>query len=209
MTREGTGSSPTYLMGQLWELNLHLLPLEHVVLRLFTDGRDLVELPRHRVRLLQGAGTAVRPRNRWGGRGRGKRGGGGGREERGGGGGRRGEPEPPQLTMISMELHLDVPQYMAIPWLITWVMARTVSANTGRQGDNSNRAYWTFSGPLIGSGDPGTYPRWVCWDRAGWQKPRRRTPAEVSAARPSDLGGHHTQVVLIRQQSSSERSHLR
>jgi hypothetical protein len=30
-------------------------------------------------------------------------------------------------TMISMELQRDVPQYMAIPWLMTWVMARTVS----------------------------------------------------------------------------------
>lgn len=28
--------------------------------------------------------------------------------------------------MISMELQRDVPQYMAIPWLMTWVMARTV-----------------------------------------------------------------------------------
>lgn len=26
-----------------------------------------------------------------------------------------------------MEFHLDVPQYMAIPWLITWVIALTVS----------------------------------------------------------------------------------
>lgn len=26
-----------------------------------------------------------------------------------------------------MELQRDVPQYMAIPWLMTWVMARTVS----------------------------------------------------------------------------------
>lgn len=30
--------------------------------------------------------------------------------------------------MISMELQREVPQYMAIPWLMTWVMARTVSA---------------------------------------------------------------------------------
>lgn len=30
--------------------------------------------------------------------------------------------------MISMELQRDVPQYMAIPWLMTWVMARTVSS---------------------------------------------------------------------------------
>lgn len=30
-------------------------------------------------------------------------------------------------TMISMELQRDVPQYIAIPWLMTWVMARTVS----------------------------------------------------------------------------------
>lgn len=28
-----------------------------------------------------------------------------------------------------MELQRDVPQYMAIPWLITWVIPRTVSAN--------------------------------------------------------------------------------
>lgn len=28
-----------------------------------------------------------------------------------------------------MELQRDVPQYMAIPWLITCVIARTVSAN--------------------------------------------------------------------------------
>lgn len=38
-----------------------------------------------------------------------------------------------QLTMISMELHLEVPQYMAIPWLITWVMALTVSSMTEQQ----------------------------------------------------------------------------
>lgn len=42
------------------------------------------------------------------------------------------EPRPadtPRVprTMISMELQRDVPQYMAIPWLMTWVMARTVS----------------------------------------------------------------------------------
>lgn len=44
----------------------------------------------------------------------------------------QGQPRPP-LTMISMELHLEVPQYMAIPWLITWVMALTVSSKTERQ----------------------------------------------------------------------------
>lgn len=32
------------------------------------------------------------------------------------------------LTIISMGLQRDVPQYMAMPWFITWVMARTVSA---------------------------------------------------------------------------------
>lgn len=31
--------------------------------------------------------------------------------------------------MISIGLQRDVPQYIAIPWLITWVIARTVSAN--------------------------------------------------------------------------------
>lgn len=38
-------------------------------------------------------------------------------------------------TMISMELQRDVPQYMAIPWLMTWVMARTVSVT--REGDTA------------------------------------------------------------------------
>lgn len=37
--------------------------------------------------------------------------------------------------MISMELQRDVPQYMAIPWLMTWVMARTVSV--GREGESA------------------------------------------------------------------------
>lgn len=40
-------------MEEIWELHFNLLPLEHVVLCLFTDGWDLVELSRHRVRLLQ------------------------------------------------------------------------------------------------------------------------------------------------------------
>lgn len=39
--------------------------------------------------------------------------------------------------MISMELQREVPQYMAIPWLMTWVMARTVSA--GREGESGRR----------------------------------------------------------------------
>ena len=43
----------TYLVIELRQLDLHLLPLEHVVLGLLTDGRDQVELPRHRVRLLK------------------------------------------------------------------------------------------------------------------------------------------------------------
>lgn len=29
--------------------------------------------------------------------------------------------------MISIALHLEVPQYIAIPWFITCVMARTIS----------------------------------------------------------------------------------
>lgn len=37
--------------------------------------------------------------------------------------------------MISMELQRDVPQYMAIPWLMTWVMARTVSVT--REGETA------------------------------------------------------------------------
>lgn len=38
---------PTYLVEQLWQLDLHLLPLEHVILGLLTDGRDQVELSSH------------------------------------------------------------------------------------------------------------------------------------------------------------------
>lgn len=38
-----------------------------------------------------------------------------------------------ELTMISMEVHRDVPQYIAIPWLITWVIALTVSTKTAQQ----------------------------------------------------------------------------
>ena len=41
--------------------------------------------------------------------------------------------------MISMELQRDVPQYMAIPWLMTWVMARTVSVR--REGDTAGRGW--------------------------------------------------------------------
>lgn len=33
------------------------------------------------------------------------------------------------LTIISIGLQRDVPQYMAMPWFITWVIARTVSAS--------------------------------------------------------------------------------
>lgn len=39
--------------------------------------------------------------------------------------------------MISMELQRDVPQYMAIPWLMTWVMARTVSVR--REAETAGR----------------------------------------------------------------------
>lgn len=35
--------------------------------------------------------------------------------------------------MISMEVHRDVPQYMAIPWLMTWVIALTVSAKRAQR----------------------------------------------------------------------------
>lgn len=43
----------TDLMEELRKLHLHLLPLEHVVLRLLADGRNLVELSCHRVRFLK------------------------------------------------------------------------------------------------------------------------------------------------------------
>lgn len=60
--------------------------------------------------------------------------------------------------MISMALQRDVPQYMAIPWLMTWVMARTVSA--GEEGESGRRA--------LGSGTRGRERRreggWRCTD---------------------------------------------
>ena len=37
----------TYLVVELWELHLHLVPLEVVVLGLLAHGGDEVELPRH------------------------------------------------------------------------------------------------------------------------------------------------------------------
>lgn len=37
------------------------------------------------------------------------------------------------LTIISIGLQRDVPQYMAMPWFITWVIARTVSASKNTQ----------------------------------------------------------------------------
>lgn len=37
------------------------------------------------------------------------------------------------LTIISIGLQRDVPQYMAMPWFITWVIARTVSASYTQQ----------------------------------------------------------------------------
>lgn len=46
------GAAPTDLVEELGQLHLHLLALEHVVLRLLADGRDQVELPGHRVGLL-------------------------------------------------------------------------------------------------------------------------------------------------------------
>lgn len=51
-TRLGRGGEPTYLVEELRQLHLYLLPLEHVVLRLLADGRDQVELPGHGVGLL-------------------------------------------------------------------------------------------------------------------------------------------------------------
>lgn len=87
-------------MVQLWELRLHLFPLEHVVLSLLADRGDEVELPGHGVGLL-----------------------GWEREAESGASQARGSlpaPQPtPPFTMISMALQREVPQYMAIPWLMT------------------------------------------------------------------------------------------
>lgn len=44
--------------------------------------------------------------------------------------------------MISIGLQRDVPQYIAIPWLITWVMARTVSAKQYKIDNRSTNKHW-------------------------------------------------------------------
>lgn len=51
--------------------------------------------------------------------------------------------------MISMELQRDVPQYMAIPWLMTWVMARTVSVM--REGEIAGGGVAGGLGPSLGT----------------------------------------------------------
>ncbi len=55
-----TAASLTDLMEELGKLHLHFLPLEHVILRLFTDWWDLVELPGHRIRFLQNTSKMIR-----------------------------------------------------------------------------------------------------------------------------------------------------
>lgn len=64
--------------------------------------------------------------------------------------------------MISMELQRDVPQYMAIPWLMTWVMARTVSVM--REGE--------IAGGGGGRG-PGAQPGDILQMRAGARSRQR------------------------------------
>lgn len=107
-------------MVQFWQLNLHFLPLEEVVLSLLAHRRYHVELPGHRVgflgrdhagstsfmyrvthtpcRAALGAGNVHPGASLW-----------------------------LCFTMISIALQRDVPQYMAMPWLMTCVIARTIS----------------------------------------------------------------------------------
>lgn len=53
--------------------------------------------------------------------------------------------------MISMELQRDVPQYMAIPWLMTWVMARTVSVTREGEttGGGGGRGHGAWPGDIL------------------------------------------------------------
>lgn len=86
--------------------------------------------------------------------------------------------------MISMELQRDVPQYMAIPWLMTWVMARTVSVM--REGE--------IAGGEGGRG-PGAQPGDILQMRAGRQE-QAEGAAKVSCKqctswlRSRAAGGH-------------------
>lgn len=52
--------------------------------------------------------------------------------------------------MISIEVHLDVPQYMAIPWLMTWVIALTVSSNRVQNNYFSNLEQSSHKFRIIG-----------------------------------------------------------
>lgn len=47
------------------------------------------------------------------------------------------------LTMISMALQRDVPQYIAIPWFITNVMARTISASHSKSHDVVSMSFFS------------------------------------------------------------------
>lgn len=86
--------------------------------------------------------------------------------------------------MISMELQRDVPQYMAIPWLMTWVMARTVSVM--REGEIAGGGGW-----------PGVWgPAWGHSANAGGRQEQAEGAAKVSCKqctswlRSRAAGGH-------------------
>lgn len=96
-------------MIELWQLSFHFVPLEEVIFCLLTHWWNQIKLPGYRVRFLgkykstHEANThayfdSVTRR------------------------------EVLRLTIISIADQRDVPQYMDMPWLITCVMALTISA---------------------------------------------------------------------------------
>lgn len=109
----------TDLVVEFRKLHFNFVPLEIMILCLLAHRRYQVELACNRVRLLVPPREAKQWFNQhlcgghiniytrsW---------------NKDGGSSR--------FTMISMALQREVPQYMAIPWFITNVMARTISAN--------------------------------------------------------------------------------
>lgn len=105
-------------MIELWQLSFHFVPLEEVIFCLLTHWWNQIKLPGYRVRFLckhkstYKANTAyfysVTCR------------------------------EVLQLTIISIADQRDVPQYMDMPWLMTCVMALTISVTKKHTVDSLN-----------------------------------------------------------------------
>lgn len=94
--------------------------------------------------------------------------------------------------MISMELQRDVPQYMAIPWLMTWVMARTVSVT--REGDTAGGG---------GGQEHGARPGDILQIQAGAGRGQRVLPRRLASSGLPGSGVRGGRGFLGRQKQAS------